>query len=131
MMTTMYESIMKAAEQIEQWPDSFKFMATGIPKKSGGNINFCGSPGCALGWIGFFRGFRSGGVHWHSFSSVCEEMGLMPRILGGGYSPDRERSYHFYDRMDQLFKAANPGRWKGEWRDTGQGDRMNISSGVS
>lgn len=40
----IYNAIMKAADQIERKPDQFDFMSCNRPK--------CGSPGCALGWIG-------------------------------------------------------------------------------
>lgn len=42
-----YQAIMRAADQIEQNPTTFRFFSTDIP-------NVCGTPGCALGWIGFF-----------------------------------------------------------------------------
>lgn len=40
-------AILKAADQIETRPETFNFCETGIPHD-------CGSPGCALGWIGHF-----------------------------------------------------------------------------
>lgn len=42
-------AILKAADSIEQNPHLFIFMVTGIP-------NDCGTPGCALGWIGYHAG---------------------------------------------------------------------------
>lgn len=50
----MYDAIMKAADQIEQYPERFVFIATGVPRRDGGLSHNCGSPGCALGWIAFY-----------------------------------------------------------------------------
>lgn len=45
----VYKAIMKAADHIERNPHDFKFTQAQAPDR-------CGSPGCALGWIGFFYG---------------------------------------------------------------------------
>ena len=45
------DAILKAADHIERNPCSFDFWNNRIPKH-------CGSPGCVLGWIGFFAGLK-------------------------------------------------------------------------
>jgi hypothetical protein len=45
----IYNAIMKAANHIERHPGEFDFNQIPIP-------GACGTPGCALGWIGFFYG---------------------------------------------------------------------------
>lgn len=44
------EAILKAANQIERWPESYDFAKGTVPE--------CGSTGCALGWIGHFMGLQ-------------------------------------------------------------------------
>lgn len=48
----LYQAIMRAADHIEQNPELFDFHASVVPE--------CGSPGCALGWIGFFANISPG-----------------------------------------------------------------------
>jgi hypothetical protein len=48
----IYNAIMKAADQVETHPESFDFWVNDIPER-------CGSPGCALGWIGFYLGLEA------------------------------------------------------------------------
>ena len=48
----MYDAIMKAANHIEKNPGIFEYSISNIPR--------CGSPGCALGWIGYFAGEPAG-----------------------------------------------------------------------
>jgi hypothetical protein len=47
------DAILKAADHIERHPSEFNFIIPSIPAGPG-----CGSPGCALGWIGSFAGMR-------------------------------------------------------------------------
>lgn len=49
-MTNIYTAIMRAADHIEQHPNIFDFSQFQLPRD-------CDTPGCALGWIGFFAGF--------------------------------------------------------------------------
>jgi len=52
-------AILKAADHIEKNPNEFDFMAIGFPEPN------CGTPGCALSWIGSFLGKRAEcGVTW-------------------------------------------------------------------
>jgi len=44
------EAILKAADSIEQYPDLFNFSSCSVPNAE------CGTPGCALGWIGLHAG---------------------------------------------------------------------------
>ena len=53
----VYDAIMAAAAHIEAVPTSFNFMNSDLPEKR------CGSPSCAVGWVGFFRGIH-GGTCW-------------------------------------------------------------------
>lgn len=46
-MTSLYTAIMKAADHIERYPQAFDFGEISVPP-------VCGTPGCALGWIGHF-----------------------------------------------------------------------------
>ena len=47
------EAILKAAAHIEKNPNEFDFMAVCFPEPG------CGTPGCALSWIGSFLGKRA------------------------------------------------------------------------
>ena len=51
----IYDAIMKAADHIERHPNDFYYQSNLVPYS-------CGTPGCALGWIGHFLGLR-GSVH--------------------------------------------------------------------
>lgn len=72
----MRNAILQAADHIEQHPECFDFMVIAVPDN-------CGTPGCALGWIGFFAQL---GVGRHS--EVADEMQI--------------HSCDFYDRMDKF-----------------------------
>lgn len=75
----MRDAILKAARQIEQTPEMFNFMSCGKPDLS------CGTPGCALGWIGFFADINPqeyGGL----ISETATALGV--------------KDYQFYERMD-------------------------------
>lgn len=77
------EAILRAADMIELHPKQFDFMSIYVPS--------CGTPGCAIGWIGCFMGIRdtnrSDGKT--NVGYVCAEAGL----------PD---SMEFYNRMDLI-----------------------------
>lgn len=47
----IYQAILQAADHIESHPNDFDFGTVEIPHS-------CGSPGCALGWIGHFAKVR-------------------------------------------------------------------------
>lgn len=88
------QAILRAADQIERNPDTFNFLSTDVPGS-------CGTPGCALGWIGHFMGRK--GV----FNEVCDVMTLS--VLGS-VTGDRGE-FDFYRRMDALHGFA-------VWRDS-------------
>ena len=45
------EAILAAADHIETYPKKFSFASVEVPSRRS-----CGTPGCALGWIGHFAG---------------------------------------------------------------------------
>ena len=54
----VYEAIVKAAWAIENHPQEFDFNSQVYPPGPG-----CGTPGCALGWIGTFLGKTGRGIY--------------------------------------------------------------------
>ena len=94
-MTTeqVHAVIMKAAAQIGRHPETFLWEATKIP--SG-----CGTPGCALGWIGHFA------------QLLCADgsfnfLNVPRRVLGIAPSWDDEFGDEtFYHRMDALCRRG-------------------------
>lgn len=103
----IYNAIMKAADHIERNPDLFSFSPILIPD--------CGTPGCALGWIGHFADCRSekdGGLRSISLVSltpyergtdVIKHLGYEHPLLGDVTTDV------FYDRMLEL---AGGYEWK-------------------
>jgi alpha-beta hydrolase superfamily lysophospholipase len=81
-MSDIYTAIMKAADHIERNPRLFDFDRIDIPK--------CGSPGCAIGWIG------------HFFGATHETLEgfAMKTLLPGG-------SGKFYVYMNELARTTN------------------------
>jgi len=49
-MKDIRTAILQAADHIERYPDAWNFHKLRVPD--------CGSPGCALGWIGYFLGME-------------------------------------------------------------------------
>jgi hypothetical protein len=80
------DAILQAADHIEGNPTDFYFSATDVPDN-------CGTPGCALGWIGFFAGVRRGSPYY----TVCDQLGLPVAPVS---LEDGDRS--FYDRMHSV-----------------------------
>lgn len=56
------EAILKAADHIERNPGTFRFSVGTKPHD-------CGSPGCAIGWIGYFAGCKS-----RSYIDISKEL---------------------------------------------------------
>lgn len=81
--TAMY----KAADSIEMNPDLFNYGSCGRPDPS------CGTPGCALGWIGFHSGvkFIEDGKRNGRFVKGLDDVADL-------VVPDRD-ACTFYDRM--------------------------------
>lgn len=77
------EAILKAADWIQQHPKDFQFSSCDIPS--------CGTPGCAIGWIVAFSGFKPG-KEWNA--------GLAEKALGIFNNGDADEE--FYNRMDKI-----------------------------
>lgn len=92
----LYNAIMKAADHIERHPNDFNFMQWCVPGS-------CGSPGCALGWIGFFAGLSG------DAGSVALAMGMDP--ISAGHQSHRADMV-FYGRMYALYPGEHCGSWK-------------------
>jgi hypothetical protein len=75
---------MKAADHIERNPRLFNFDVFEMPPD-------CGTPGCALGWIGAFSEIK----FEHTGSFIGVKYDVAPQALG-------ITSTEFYDRMDAL-----------------------------
>jgi hypothetical protein len=88
------DAILKAADHIERNPAEFRFASIAIPGGPG-----CGTPGCALGWIGAFGGLEAA---CHGFNRSANEMLELPSefLSGSLHGPTIE--YAFYNRMDAL-----------------------------
>jgi hypothetical protein len=86
------DAILKAADHIEQNPRQFNFGSIKIPRKSD-----CGTPGCALGWIGFF-----GGLTWKESDYDSEWCVLRASNELLGHDDQMHSSSVFYDKMGAL-----------------------------
>ncbi len=66
------QAILKAADSIEKNPNLFDFNSVVDPSLK------CGTPGCALGWIGFHLDMerRWGGGFRNGLDSVSEKIGM-------------------------------------------------------
>lgn len=86
------QAILLAADHIERNPQLFKFEKVRVPRD-------CGTPGCALGWIGYFMRLTIPFVGYENTSTdVAIAMGLPERHGKGAFT----NSGIFYDRMDSL-----------------------------
>lgn len=95
-MTTIYEAVMRAADHIERNPREFDFHSPALPMAPG-----CGTPGCALGWIGYFgsvRGYGGCGDRVPLYLGLSEES--HPQYAGGRF---KHPTFAFYNRMDAVF----------------------------
>lgn len=81
-------AILKASDQIENYPDLYDFMEGSVPE--------CGSSSCVLGWIGYFSGYKGG----QDVNRIARE------ILGVGQGT-------FYDRMDHAGGSIDT-KWMNE-----------------
>lgn len=87
-MNNVYDSILKAADHIERFPDEFWFSSTDRPTGPG-----CGTPGCALGWIGTFSAYEHTRL---SFGAVARDVLQVP------CDPMSDGDEEFYRRMEVL-----------------------------
>lgn len=83
-------AIFRAAKHIEKYPRRWQYMSITVPKG-------CGTPACALGWIGYFAGLQG-----QSLDDVARAMGLRrtkhPRNLVEPGLPQ----WTFYQRINRL-----------------------------
>jgi hypothetical protein len=88
------DAILKAADHIERHPGDFDFGSAMVP-------HTCGSPGCALGWLGHFIGGCT------TYRHVCD------RVFGID-------EYKFYERLTEAEMGPKPDWSYGTWhRDAG------------
>ena len=81
------EAILKAADHIERNPEDFRFTQPAVPDQ-------CGTPGCALGWIGYFLGEPEGLIWSYTHLDVSEHwLQLGHSTIGAEI---------FYNRMSAL-----------------------------
>lgn len=83
------EAILKAADHIERNPKAFNFQSIYVPDTD------CGTPGCALGWIGHYLGMRESGAN----SAPLSEFSVPPALGLGTFTVGNRE---FYGRMDDL-----------------------------
>jgi hypothetical protein len=94
----VYEAIMLAANLIEQRPREFNFYSTSVPDGPG-----CGTPGCALGWIGAFLPDEQISIEYGpNFMHPC--------ITGVARKMGMRECPEFYERMNELNKGIE-GYW--------------------
>jgi len=78
------EAMLKAADHIEQQPQSYNFRSVESPA--------CGAPGCMWGWVGHYLGVKKKraeaysssvteavGHHWSNIANFGDRHGLDPR----------------------------------------------------
>jgi hypothetical protein len=97
----IYNAIMRAADLIERTPQLYAYHNIYVPK--------CGSPACALGWIGHFAG--------------AKDSGRTDGLTNVGYVGDfvlGEDSVDFYNFMD-LHTGKN---WRDDARECARGMRI-------
>lgn len=91
----VYSAVMKAADHIERNPGDFDFKSGSVPER-------CGTPGCALGWIGYFAKVRD---KWLGCGGVVPGyLGLSPEahpLYGRGLVA--HQTFAFYNRMDAAY----------------------------
>lgn len=102
----IYQAINAAADQIEQNPKTFNFGIVLYP-------NDCSSPGCALGWIGYFCGFR-GSINKDSYDRFGRyewDVLRTGRLLGLDHQ--FHGTHPFYARMDKISDKRFKDSWRG------------------
>ena len=85
---TVRSAILLAADHIEQHPELFVFRVCRVPE--------CGSRGCALGWIAFFRHATAGSaITTGAGLNIGDwEFYLRMRELGDGWKQDTAKCAH-------------------------------------
>lgn len=79
------QAVLKAADHIESAPGDFDFCSVCVP-------HACGTPGCAVGWIQFYLGHRSGRIINGSF--LIDGLVVNENVCGS--------ESEFYSRMDGI-----------------------------
>lgn len=82
------EAILKAADHIERNPGDFNFNTSRVPHP-------CKTPGCALGWVGFFLRVEGEDDFLNRTALVCG----VPALKRGGFTRSEGE---FYFRMNQF-----------------------------
>ena len=90
-----YQAILRAADHIERQPQLFDFERTRVP----GN---CRTPGCALGWIGFFAGRTQARVRAMLGLSFLHRGIAIVTVDAGSDPVITVTAREFYERMDRL-----------------------------
>jgi hypothetical protein len=62
------EAILKAADHIERVPSDYDYQANHKPR--------CGSPGCLMGWVGFYAGIPINDNHGTYMSTLKHVLGF-------------------------------------------------------
>lgn len=86
------EALLKAADYIEAHPTEFDFGKTDRPHP-------CETPGCALGWIGFFMGVEAHANDDTYFLNRVADACNVPALKRGGFTGSEGE---FYFRMNEL-----------------------------
>jgi hypothetical protein len=100
-----YQAILKAADHIQAHPALFDFERTRVPGD-------CGTPGCALGWIGHFAGRTQARIPLLFGLSFLHRGIAIVTTEGGADSVITVTAREFYERMD--FLAV--GNWRQDAR---------------
>jgi hypothetical protein len=90
------QAILRAADHIESTPKEFNFQSVYIPDGPG-----CGTPGCALGWIGHFAGYDEQRAVAESGDSATV-LYIGRKVLGVKCEGHMLNRNEFYARMDTL-----------------------------
>ena len=89
----IHDAVMKAADHIERNPHLFEFDMNPVPHD-------CGTPGCALGWVGYFM--RTG----ECAADVACVMSLpsepWAECVWGWQPNDHTPEFAFYNRMTDI-----------------------------
>jgi len=84
-MTTLRQAILQAADHLELHPETYDFMSVHIPS--------CGTPGCVIGWVGYFLGVDPGKAIGGEFLYETPIMGVSSHI--------------FYTRLDAFLQPRS------------------------
>ena len=88
------QAILKAADSIEQYPKLFDYNSCKCPNYG------CGTPGCALGWIGFHlgRAVKVNGARQGKFENGLDDI--------ASFTTDDGDAVTFYNRMHGISRFS-------------------------